>query len=375
MQTKTPASLIQSGGGESAAENGLQPHLFDVFLQTPAVLRDDGGGLLADIAEMPALGDKARQLLLFGGEADDEAVFRAVRVEPLLLLCAGEAHAGHGDVKGEAGLMFARSGGGDGVIGGGQAAVARPIRVILSIFGDGVVHQLLLLAVRAIGRGNLEIGNAVGDGGGEHLPQRFGGGSVGLCAGILDLHDVGGEYVFNRHQIGRRVVLAELVLTIDQNQEIGLRRLIGGKRAAAVEQLLRLCARQPVGAQAVDGLKPGDGLLRVCAEGAVGRIGEVAQINQRLLELFNVLAGGILFQRPGRNGGRRGGVGGRGGRHGRERIRGRGIGNQVRAAVAVLRAERGVNRRRGRDGRLGAGRGLDARHGGGVGQRVEVGRL
>ena len=72
---KTPASLIQSGGGESAAENGLQPHLFDVFLQTPAVLRDDGGGLLADIAEMPALGDKARQLLLFGGEADDEAVF------------------------------------------------------------------------------------------------------------------------------------------------------------------------------------------------------------------------------------------------------------------------------------------------------------
>ena len=114
---KTPASLIQSGGGESAAENGLQPHLFDVFLQTPAVLRDDGGGLLADIAEMPALGDKARQLLLFGGEADDEAVFRAVRVEPLLLLCAGEAHAGYGDVKGEAGLMFARSGGGDGVIG------------------------------------------------------------------------------------------------------------------------------------------------------------------------------------------------------------------------------------------------------------------
>ena len=164
---KTPASLIQSGGGESAAENELQPHLFDVFLQTPAVLRDDGGGLLADIAEMPALGDKARQLLLFGGEA----VFRAVRVEPLLLLCAGEAHAGHGDVKGEAGLMFARSGGGDGVVGGGQAAVARPIRVILSIFGDGVVHQLLLLAVRAIGRGNLEIGNAVGDGGGEHLPQ------------------------------------------------------------------------------------------------------------------------------------------------------------------------------------------------------------
>ncbi|MFR5796168.1 MAG: hypothetical protein ACLUI3_11900 [Christensenellales bacterium] len=42
------------------------------------------------------------------------------------------------------------------------------------------------------------------------------------------------------------------MLTIDQNQEIGLRRLIGGKRVAAVEQL-RLCARQPVGAQAVDG--------------------------------------------------------------------------------------------------------------------------
>ena len=72
---------------------------------------------MADIAEMPALGDKARQLLLFGGEADDEAVFRAVRVEPLLLLRAGEAHAGYGDVKGEAGLMFARSGGGDGVVG------------------------------------------------------------------------------------------------------------------------------------------------------------------------------------------------------------------------------------------------------------------
>ena len=165
------------------------------------------------------------------------------------------------------------------------------------------------------------------------------------------------------------------MLTIDQNQEIGLRRLIGGKRVAAVEQLLRLCARQTVGAQPVDGLKPGDGLLRVCAEGAVGRVGEIAQINQRLLELFNVLAGGILFQRPGRNGGRRGGVGGRGGRHGRERIRGRGIGNQVRAAVAVLRAERGVNRWRGRDGRLGAGRRFDARHSGGVGQRVEVGRL
>ena len=85
------------------------------------------------------------------------------------------------------------------------------------------------------------------------------------------------------------------MLTIDQNQEIGLRRLIGGKRVAAVEQLLRLCARQPVGAQTVDGLKPGDGLLRVCAEGAVGRVGEIAQINQRLLELFNVLAGEFIF--------------------------------------------------------------------------------
>ncbi len=102
----------------------LQAHFVDVFLQTPVVVCHDLRGLRADIAEVPRLGEEARQLLLFPGEADDEAVFIAVLVQPFLLRGAGEADAGNGDIEGEAGHMLARSGGRDGLIGCREAAVA-----------------------------------------------------------------------------------------------------------------------------------------------------------------------------------------------------------------------------------------------------------
>ena len=79
---------------------------------------------------MPAFGDKARQLLLFRCESHDEAISRAMLMQPFLLRRAGEGDAGHGDVKRQAGLVLARSGGGDGVVSGREAAVARPIRVV-----------------------------------------------------------------------------------------------------------------------------------------------------------------------------------------------------------------------------------------------------
>ena len=108
---------------------------------------------------MPALGDKAGELLFFCRKADDKAVFRAM-MKPFLLLGSGEADAGNGDIKRQAGLMLAGACGCDGLIGRGEASVTRPAGVILLIFGDGVIDQLLLFAVCAISGGDLEIGNA-----------------------------------------------------------------------------------------------------------------------------------------------------------------------------------------------------------------------
>lgn len=50
----------------------------------------------------------------------------------------------------------------------------------------------------------------------------------------------------DRHQIGRRVVFAELMLAVDEHEKIRLGRLIGGKRIAAVQQFLCLDACQPI---------------------------------------------------------------------------------------------------------------------------------
>ena len=74
----------------------------------------------AHIAEMPALGDKAGELLFFCRKADDKAVFRAMLMKPFLLLGSGEADAGNGDIKRQAGLMLAGACGRDGLIGRGE---------------------------------------------------------------------------------------------------------------------------------------------------------------------------------------------------------------------------------------------------------------
>lgn len=116
--------------GRRARRRRSQPHLFDIFFQAPVVLGHGLGRFNADIAEMPAFGDEACQLLLIRREADDEAIFCAMFMQPFLLCRSGEAHIRHGDVKRQPSLMLACSGGRDGVIGGRQTAVARPVRVV-----------------------------------------------------------------------------------------------------------------------------------------------------------------------------------------------------------------------------------------------------
>ena len=198
----------------------------------------------AHIAEMPALSDKAGELLFFCRKADDKAIFRAMLMKPFLLLGSGEADAGNGDIKRQAGLMLAGACGCDGLIGRGEASVARPAGVILLIFGDGVIDQLLLFAVCAVSGGNLEIGNAFADGGGEHLAQRFDSGAVGFRSGILDLHDVGREDRSDFNQIGRNICFTELVASVDQHEKIGRRCLICGECRAAEQKRQRFCACQ-----------------------------------------------------------------------------------------------------------------------------------
>ena len=100
--------------GRRARRRRSQPHLFDIFFQAPVVLGHGLGRFNADIAEMPAFGDEARQLLLIRREADDEAIFCAMFMQPFLLCRSGEAHIRHGDVKRQPSLMLACSGGRDG---------------------------------------------------------------------------------------------------------------------------------------------------------------------------------------------------------------------------------------------------------------------
>lgn len=85
--------------GRRARRRRSQPHLFDIFFQAPVVLGHGLGRFNADIAEMPAFGDEACQLLLIRREADDEAIFCAMFMQPFLLCRSGEAHIRHGDVK------------------------------------------------------------------------------------------------------------------------------------------------------------------------------------------------------------------------------------------------------------------------------------
>ena len=166
------------------------------------------------------------------------------------------------------------------------------------------------------------------------------------------------------------------MLAVDEHEKIRLGRLIGGKRIAAVQQFLRLDACQPIHAQPVDGLKADDSLLRIRAERAVRRVVQVAQIDERLLELFHVLAGEILFERARRRFCGFRGIGWGGCRRGRDAhgVGGGRFGNQVCAAIAILRAEGRVNRRSRGDGGFGSRRGIDFRRGvcGVIRQRVKV---
>ena len=100
----------------------LKAHYFYIFFKAPVVERHHLCGFHADIAEMPAFSEEAGLALLFLREADDEAVFVAVLVEPFLLLGAGEADTRHGDVKREAGHVLAGACGRDGLVGRGEAA-------------------------------------------------------------------------------------------------------------------------------------------------------------------------------------------------------------------------------------------------------------
>ena len=103
-------------------------HLFDVFFQTPVVVGHHLRCLYTDVAEMLGLCEEPGQLLLVLGEADDEAVFVAVLVQPFLLLGSGEGYAWYSDVKGEAGHVLAGAGGRYRLICGREAASYKKYR-------------------------------------------------------------------------------------------------------------------------------------------------------------------------------------------------------------------------------------------------------
>ena len=257
--------------------------------------------------------------------------------------------------------MFAGSGGRDGLVRRREAALRAPGGIVLFVLGDGLIDQRLLIAVLAIGRGDLPVGHAVLDGVLEHPAQRLDRCAVGHRALVLDLEHALRNHVGDLNEVRRHKALVELVFAVDENQIVHFRRLAGGERAAAVEQRQRLIAGDAVRAQAVDRLELHDGVLCAGAEVAVGRAGEIAQCDERFLHPDHGRAVCALFERrvahrrSRRLRSRRGHGRGRGYR--RRLGRGR-FGNQILAAVAVLRAEGREDRGRGRDGRLGCGRRL-----------------
>ena len=353
-------------------------HVVQIFLQAPVVPGHDGCRLQPHIADVPGFGDEAGDLLLLCGVADDEAVLVAVLVQPLLLLRPGEADAGHGDVEGEAGLVLAGSGGGDRVVSGGEGLLLGPVGVVAKIGLDGLVRQLLLLGVGAVGGGDLPVGHAVSRGPFHHGAQGFYGGLVRLGAFVFDLQQVVGDVAFDVHQMHRHIVLAQRLLAVDQDQEIRGGGGAGGQRLPFVEQGEGLLPRDAVRREAVDRLELDDRGAGVAAEAAVRRVGEVAQAGKGLLQPAHIVSlsaffeGLVGFGRRFRDGHRAEGGGGGLLRHRRG-------GDQAAVAIAVLRAERREDRRRRRDGGDGAGRGFrrrqDVSFGAGEGHGLRGGLL
>ena len=293
---------------------------------------------------------EAGDLLLLRGVADDEAVLVAVLVQPFLLLGPGEADAGHGDVEGEAGLVLAGPGGGDRVVGGGEGLLLGPVGVVAKIGLDGLVHELLLFGVGAVGGGDLPVGYAVGCGPFQQGAQGFHGGLVRLGALVFDLQQVAGDVALDVHQMHRHIVLAQRLLAVDQDQEIRGGGGAGGQRLPFVEQRKGLLPRDAVRREAVDRLELDDRGAGVAAEAAVRRVGEVAQAGKGLLQPAHVVSlsaffeGLVGFGRRFRDG--HGAEGGGGGL-----LRHRRGGDQAAVAVAVRRAERREDRGCRRDGR------------------------
>ena len=64
------------------APQQLYAHFFNKFFKAPVVLCNRFCRFDAYIAEMPALGDKAGELLFFCRKADDKPIFRAMLMKP-----------------------------------------------------------------------------------------------------------------------------------------------------------------------------------------------------------------------------------------------------------------------------------------------------
>ena len=193
------------------------------MLQAEVVVHDELRGHLADIAEVPGLipagyGD------LGAGVAEDEAVLRAVVLEPgeEVLVHLGGVHLAVilvGDVHGEAGLVVAGAGGRHEL---GSLGVVLRVRVVRPADLAGLaVIVVLLRGIRAVGRHDVR-GVARGPRGVEEVLQRAHGALVEVLGAVLYRHDLRGVFAY--------VVLAvreEIFPGVYVHVRLGILRAVG----------------------------------------------------------------------------------------------------------------------------------------------------